>query len=135
MFITSVVVILRFLYFVFRFIAFPSIISAPYGPIRPLTPFVVTPELYVRDPPHELLYYTQGFRREIMTVFADLLLLTDDALFRSYIEHRPLRQYKSRVKYANASKLYPQGECPYEELLSIARNCSPQWVSIVQGLM
>jgi hypothetical protein len=109
--------------------------SAIYGPIRPLIPFRVAPELYLQRPPIDLLCYTQAFRRELMSVVADLLLLTEDGFFRSYIEHRPLRQYKSRAKFDQASRIYPTGVSPYSELARITRNCHPKWAAIVNGLI
>ncbi len=118
-----------------RFIVFPAIMSAIYGPINPRTPFRVAPELYGHIPTYDLLRYTQGFRRELMTVLTDLLLVTDDAIFRSFIEHRPLRFYKSRAKFDQASRLYPAGTTPYDELIQVTQYCSPKWVTIVRGLV
>lgn len=109
--------------------------SAVYGPVQPLTPFRVAPELYATTPTYSLLCYTQGFRREIMTVLSDLLLLTDDALFRSFIEHRPLSSFKSRAKFDQASRLYPPGISPYTDLIHVVQRFSPKWAVIVRALV
>ncbi len=114
---------------------FPSIMSAVYGPVQPRMPFMVAPQLYVNLPPHELLLYTQGFRRELMTVLSDLLLLTDDAIFRSIAEHKPLRDFKSAVKFAQASRLYPRGTSPYDDLTHVVQNCNHKWAAVVRGLV
>ncbi len=119
----------------YRFIVFPSIMSAIYGPVQPRMPFRVAPQLYATLPPNELLLYCQGFRRELMTVLSDLLLLNDDAIFRSFAEHKPLKDFKSDAKFAQASRLYPRGTSPYDDLIHVVQNCHYKWVTLVRGLV
>jgi len=127
--------LITFPLFCVRFLLFPAFMSAVYGPVRPRVPFRVSPELYAQPPAHSLLRYTQVFRRELMTAVSDLLLLEDDAIFRSFIEHRPLRAFKSDAKFAQASRLYPRGTTPYDDLTQVVRRCDPKWGSIVRGLI
>lgn len=70
-----------------------------------------------------------------MKCLAELLLLEDDAVFRSYFEARPLRAYKSRAKHATASRLYGPNKSPYQDLQSTVQVCGPKWIRLVNSLM
>ncbi len=119
----------------FRFVALPSILRAPHSAVNPQAPFLVLPELFSRVPAHSGLDYVAQFRREVMKSFSDILLLKDDALIRSYFEARPLRAYRSAVKYASASRLYGPTMSPYQDLKSAIQNCDPKWIRLVNSLM
>jgi len=119
----------------YRFVALPSILRAPHIALNPHAPFFVLPELYNRNPAHSGLDFVAQFRREVMKNFADLLLLEDDALYRSYFESRPLRAYRSAVKYASASRLYGANNSPYQDLQSVVQVCGPKWIRLVNGLV
>ncbi len=132
MFLYKILVLTYFPFF--RFVALTCILGAPYGYINPRTPFTISPEL-VSPLAHPGLAFVPPFRREIMSVFANLLLLDEEALFRHYFESRPLSEFKSRAKFDQASKLYPPGFSPYDDLLNTVQNCGLKWIMIVRGLM
>lgn len=121
--------------YICRFVALPSILRAPHLPINPRAPFFVLPALYGRIPEHSGLDFIAPFRQEVMKGFADLLLLEDDALFRSYFEGRPLRFYKSRAKHTQAARLYGPNRSPYQDLLSTAQDCGPKWIQLANSLI
>jgi len=121
--------------FTFRFIALPSILRAPHSHVDPRSPFFVLPRLHGHQPGHPGLNHVAEFRRELMKCLAELLLLEDDAVFRSYFEARPLRAYKSRAKHATASRLYGTNKSPYQDLQSTVQVCGPKWIRLVNSLM
>ena len=70
-----------------------------------------------------------------MSAAAELLLLQEDALYRSYVDARPYYLYKDQSKQVRAHQLYQGGLSPYGDLLHCAQNCSPKWTQIVQTLI
>jgi len=119
----------------FRFVALPSILRAPHLPVNPNAPFYVLPRLYGRVPSYSGLDFVAQFRQEVMKAFADLLLIDDNGLFRSYFEARPLRCYRSPAKYASASRLYGPRMSPYRDLLNSVQDCGPKWIRLVNSFM
>lgn len=113
----------------------PSSLRAPHQRVDPNAPFFVLPELHSRVPRHHGLDYVAQFRREVMKCFAELLLLEDDALFRSFFEARPLRAYKSIQKHTIAARLYGPNMSPYQDLRAAVQVCGPKWIRLVTSLM
>jgi len=112
----------------YRFLLLPSILRAPLGPLQPQNPYFVVPELYAR---HTYgLDYAVPFRRELSLVVAELLLVDDDGVYRSYFESRPIWEFRNQAKYDQARKLYPDGTSPYFHLLQSVQGCSPKWIAI-----
>ena len=70
-----------------------------------------------------------------MTAASELLMLDEDALYRSYTEARLYRDFKDPAKEARARLLYPVGQSPYEDLRHCAQGCSIKWDQIIQTLL
>ena len=101
----------------------------------PSGPFDVPPILHTRRPRYDELYYTVSCRSEIMTTLAELLLLDNDAVYRSFTEGRPLRDYKSPIKARKAELLYHHQYNPYSDLTTCVQGCSYKWGTLVQYLL
>ncbi len=115
-----------------RFLMLPSILRAPHGPVRPLSPFFVLPELYSRH--DHGLDYAATFRQELTLALSELLLVDDDAIFRSFFESRPLKDFKCQAKIDQAGKVYADGSSPYIDLFQCVQHCSPKWIAIAASL-
>ena len=121
-------------YLVFRWLCFPACLRYLHYPGASGV-FDVPPVLHTRTPPYEELYYTVSCRSELMSTVAELLLLDEDAVFRSFDEVRPLRAFRNQAKIDRAKCLYANGSTPYTDLLNCAQGCSFKWAQLIHSLM
>ena len=115
-------------------LCYPACLRYPHLP-GPAGIFDVPPVLHTRTPRYEELYYTVSCRSELMSAVSELLLVDEDAVFRSFDEARPLRAFRNQAKISRANRLYTNGSTPYSDLLNCAQGCSYKWVQLINSLM